>query len=329
MPRVHPHPGLIVPQTFRVRADTGPYSRTLNSKGSFDVATEREAELLAESFGLIQGMAPARAFGVGSLTSWEYAAEVLADNPIAYYRFDEMPATAGPGLTFVSSSKGSVASVLASSFGMTAGWVIRPTVPVRDGSPGIGGDVNAGARALSPYLDTSWATAPAAIQEFWNTNKPVTCECWFYRGSNVGVAVGEMIFASAHNADGRPYSFFQRNTTGGVGNFTFQPDGNLAGTGLAWTNIPLATWPDQTWVHVAFTWSGGTRQGQLFINGVKYGSTLTAGVDIPGAPLYGLLFGSWYQGTHIWPIQQSHLDEIALYEGVLSDARIAAHYAAR
>lgn len=322
------------------RPHTENYSRTITTRGAFDVADAGEAELLVESFAVEGGAV--RAF-TSTKPTWSYAAEVLADNPVMYYRLSEAPSSA-PGAAqyqsrYVSSNSGSGGGTLGTAYLLTGGWGTS-TGPTADVGLSLQArdDLGTGTiRGLTPYADSfldsislnPFAASPAATVGFWAANKPVTVECWFYRTSG-GRAAGEMIWASSHNADGRPYCFISRATTGAVGTINFQPDGNQAGTGCVWNNIPYATLPDSAWNHIALTWSGATRIGTLYINGVQYSTTSTASVDIPGAPLYGMMFGNWFQSASVWPITDgSRIDEIACYSGVLSAARIADHYNAR
>lgn len=106
------------------------------------------------------------------------------------------------------------------------------------------------------------------------------------------------------------------NTTNGL---LFDPNSTDTTGRVSWTTWPVAG----GWVHWALTYDSTTFAAELFINGVSSGALTTqAMAAAPGNFVVGgfAAASNPFNGT---------VDEIAIYTGILSSARIAAHYAAR
>lgn len=294
--------------TFRAYQNGNLFDYTFNTPASTYDTGSGEV-ILDEQLRLVQAEKIAGGYGPALSGPPGYKANVLADSPNHYYRMDAEPIIGVGNIPNLGSSGGNGLN------GLNTNWT-RVTGLTADG-------------------DRAWASAGgtpyfgAAVNNIFNVATPFTLE------AVVSMVVtspnGQMIFASSHATDGRQYSYFLRTASGATGTFGWAPRGNVGGAGsvVSWAGITTAQWPEGAPVHIALTWSGATRVAELFVNGISLG-TRTSTTDIAGTPTFGPIFGTWYQGSMIWPMASgSVIDEVAAYPVVLSSARIAAHAAAR
>jgi hypothetical protein len=244
-------------------------------------------------------------FGVTALVSTlgandaraQYSSLVLSDSPVAYYRFGE-----APGATIAVDS--------APASGANDG-TIGSNVTL--GQPGaIVGDPN------TAFLFNNNTNSSVAAPRTISGNFSI--EFWFNTTSNqfTGAAAGGQWYQAAGLVDmevGGVTNDFGTSLAGGtvlfgVGN----PDITIRSTSTALNN--------GAWQYVVATRDQTTGLLQLYINGVREstGTTSnTAALNASSTIRIGALqtFATAYQGR---------LDEVALYDRVLTQAQVTAHY---
>jgi hypothetical protein len=233
--------------------------------------------------------APNGADGSDAAPTSAYAAAVLADTPLAYWRLGE--------------PSGSTTCVDQTGHGYTANVVGTITL----GVPGaLAHDTNTAAQFSggSGHIDVgNVLDAPSPAPFSW--------EVWV-KPTSIG-AYADFISRMTYTASGNP--------TTGTYMFAF----NTAGMNLGFERwvarassmaIDTAGLVVGSWAHVVAT-VDATGAGVLWVNGTEVG-TGTTPTAVPATNAH-LLFGVALACT---------LDEIAIYDHVLSASRVAAHYAA-
>lgn len=238
---------------------------------------------------------------VGGASLGAYGSAVLSDTPLIFYRLDE---DAG-------------ASVVADQSGNNRTGAVKYTVPL--GSAGF-----LGGSASFDGTPSGWIESPY-IPAF--NGSTLTVEAWLkipqplaYYKTLAGTT------SSAGNTTG--WSF-------GVGgtSLEFVVDGQGGGQSFAIASTPL---PVNQWVMATATWNG--TQVHLYINGseVSYSSNTTGARTITetdplriGTSGYGAwcrgYYGTSCSSTDFW---QGGVDDVSVYDHVLSSSRIAAHWSA-
>jgi hypothetical protein len=252
----------------------------------------------------------------------DYASTLLAHGPVAYWRFDE--ATTSPPLYTITnySSMGAVLN------GYGVGTVIS-------GQPGIVGNCarfsNPGnaVGSLFSKIDVPWN---AAI----NPNPPFSIEFWAKPNSLGMDASGscplenyDPNFAGSSRAG---WYFYVNN----AGRWQFRLGNRSGFTAITGTNGDATT---GIWQHIVGTWDGAT--AKLYANGVLIGSGPVAAANWVNNPQSFLrMGGTSLSGTNaVTPIISASsnngdrgydgwLDEVAIYNKLLSTSTINAHYQA-
>ncbi len=229
-------------------------------------------------------------FAAGTGT-WDYSAQVLADGPVAYWRLGD---AAG-------------AATAADQTGTNPGTYLNGPVLARPGAPGAaaGGDTAAGFDGVDDSVKIPTSTS-------LDTKTKITVEAWFKYGSTAGrgpiveynntTAFGVQLWRNSGPND--LYANFV--DTGGVSH-------KVQSEGVLTPNV---------W-HQAVAVYDGTN-GFLYLDGALVASatlgsfTLQTSYDLyvsarpsPSPSVYG----------------QQDVDDVSVYNGVLSAARVAAHYA--
>ena len=227
-----------------------------------------------------------------------YAATILADHPVVYYRLDE----ARGSIAADSSGNNHNGSYLG---GVTLGQVgalkgDTDTSVFLDGSTGY---VNSGVNLLS--LST-------------------TIEAWVLptrASGDPNNAYGQEVIGGMSGSI--QLTFGQKP---GYARVWLWP---LGGTQYSdWqivdTAAPLTL---STWTHVVATWDDGTKQFSIYVNGVLSATQTLPGVTssvqsgYEGLPFtigsFGVNYGQWFQGG---------MDEVAYYNYALSPQQVLAHY---
>jgi hypothetical protein len=214
-----------------------------------------------------------------------YQDEVLADHPVAYYRFEE---TSGATAFDTENSND--------------GSYVNGVLLNQPGAPALGRA--AGFDGINDYVSTPRTVSTNFTLEAWvKTTAPSLTGSQSYEGngllwSDVGGAANDFAMAMLNN---------------GLSFFTGNPDVTVTSA----TSIN-----DGVWHHLVATRAQGGSV-EIFINGVSQGTTTTNNSPLDGNPSImigaNVLDGRYFAGL---------IDEVAYYPGVLSAARIRAHFRA-
>lgn len=221
-----------------------------------------------------------------------YAAIVLADAPLAYWRLDE-----AAGTTLHEVVKGRHGTLVGKATLATLG-------AVSDGNPSITFGATAARIDVGDHFDFDF-----------DNGKPFTFEAWV-KGKASNDVVAFLVKATPGN--GNP---------GSAAGWLFGMYENVPTISIdgAYLDGPTAL-PVSRFSHVVATSTGTTLS--LFVDGanVVTAALPSTGSATPGQPLS---LGGWSRNGTTAAALQGALDEVAIYDKVLSPARIAAHAAAK
>ena len=231
-----------------------------------------------------------------STASATYVDEVLADNPIAYWRFEESIGSGGSLDSSVNSHSGAIGS------GVTLG---QPSV---NGSLGNAASFNGGANGKIDYGD--------GFANF-SSDDSYTLEAWI--NSNDLFGLHEIV--SRHNDEAGTVNWELR-TDGPSAEFALDLAFNFSTAATA-QSVSFNT---GQWYHVVGVGTGsatGTNM-QIYVNGLVDG---TGG--FPTGPQSGDPDANVLVGAIEWTANRKFsglIDEVAIYNTALSPERIKAHY---
>lgn len=151
-----------------------------------------------------------------------------------------------------------------------------------------------------------WITSTYALTQ----GSSYTFECWAKRTDQ---AAQHTLYAT----DGSGAPMLARMTAGDQLDFYSQ-----AGSNVSWASSGIGT---GTWKHVVVRFDNAGDLASLFVNGAQVGTAQSLSADFQATP-GNFLMGAW-SDLHFEP-WKGGLDEVAVYPGALSDARILAHYQA-
>lgn len=221
-----------------------------------------------------------------------YPDEVLADNPVAYWRLGE--------------ASGEIASDVT---GQHPGTYVNGVVL---GAPGaLAGDTNSAATFSAAAQTKIEVPYTAAL------NPPAfTIECWARVTGNAGVYRSPL--TSRHIAPGNAtsgYIFYAGNNN----RWQF-----WTGPGSGWQNMQGPTIVEGEWAHLVGTYDGTTKR--FYVNGAEVGSVLTT-VQLNQNSL--LRIGGGASENEVGDLFfEGDIDDVAVYNSALSAERVAAHYQA-
>jgi hypothetical protein len=227
-----------------------------------------------------------------------YATAVLADSPVGFWRLIE-----SSGTTAVDSSPNGRNGVYGSS--MVIGQDARLI--------GLGGGKADSLCVSFPGNSNGVVTLPTSVGDF-EYNQPFTVECWFadigFLTTNLGIiSKGSSSNAWSMYAYQGHFSFLMNN---GTSNYT--------------NSSPNATYSAGAWVHLVMVWDGSGS----FVNGASW--------YVNGKVLLGTGYGTVSSGTvknssnallgnsTSYYANNIRLNDMAVYSGALSQARITEHY---
>jgi hypothetical protein len=232
-----------------------------------------------------------------SLAVSPYRKLILADNPVAYYRMNDL---SGSTLTH-------------DTYGANGTLVNGPTLGVA-GPAGMSGD-----KAIR-FANNAGQNQYANLGNVYNGLPGISVECWvkfasisgdarivdkFWNGSVRSFSLG---FDSANN------KFFWLVAT----------DTNNNNSGyLAGSTTPVIG----TWYHLCGTWDSAGAVTYLYVNAVRENSTFLTG-NVTGTNTANLSISTMnYAGSYM-QFTDGTIDEVAIYNYRLPIAKIAAHYTA-
>jgi hypothetical protein len=230
-----------------------------------------------------------------------YAAQVIADHPMAYWRLGE---AAGPtALDSWGTNNGAYFGI--ETFGL----------------PGaIGGDPNTSVDFSGNGASLVKAPYSSDLNGGRDPNGSWTVECWVYPDLDAGSEGFAVPVASVDLTQNRSGYFFLEQPDGWqlrLGNSS----GYLNGWNGAAGSVGGTPQPN-TWYHLVGAYDGSAGNGYIYINGVQVKSNAVVDLAQNTAATFNIADrgdGAPFAGR---------VDEVAVYSGVLSATRIQAHYAA-
>lgn len=222
-------------------------------------------------------------------TGTDYAAEVLADQPVAYWRFEETSGTVAVDET-------------GDHHGSYDGGVTLGVPGALTGQPGHGASFD----GTDDHVEVPWAAAlnPATF----------TVEAWARSGA--GVVGYQAVVSSYEDPPQSGYGLW----AAGAGSWD-----SYLGNGSGGYSGANATRTTGVWTHLVATYDGTTLR--IYADGQEahttagqLGPNTSASLGIGGVQyIAGGVWGEHFEGA---------IDEVAVYDSVLSPARILAHYEA-
>lgn len=234
----------------------------------------------------------------------DYASEVRADSPLAYFPFQEPSRSA--------------TAVNSGSLGAAGNGTNSDTHPVqgalagsRDGAAYYNG---AGARTLVPFLAEM---NPVAAESF-------TVEAWFMPIAETDDAVGPCpLFNRLSAGDRQGWVFFQRSPGTGWNFKMYNGSGDAVGVDLTGQATTPNAGKAGTWNHVVVTWDGPASTATMYVNGQNAGSKTGAYAANAVANARPVSIGAYDTGSNPF---RGAVDEVAIYKKLLTPAEILAHY---
>jgi hypothetical protein len=264
--------------------DAGPTDAGLDAQGAPDASDQGTAD---------RAQPPATDAGTDAVSS--YAAVVLSDDPIAYYRLDE---TSG-SVAHDSSGHG-----LDATYGVGVMLGASPLIGEGGHAASFGGATDDGGHELA-----TWIARNAAFEV-----PLVTIECWATARGFVG-AYPTMVDHGAYKSPFQPYSLFLQGARPGAYDA-------LAGDSGVYAVSPLTIAANASH-YFAMTYDGSILR--VFMDGTEAVNVAGGGSIGNYDSTTGLAIGAtWLSG----PTWDGDIDEVAIYGAALSANRIRAHYLA-
>ncbi|RYD35790.1 MAG: LamG domain-containing protein [Verrucomicrobiaceae bacterium] len=234
----------------------------------------------------------------------DYASEVRADAPLAWYRFQE-PAKSGKA-----ENQGS-AGAAGNGTHTGAHPVQGALAGSRDGAAYYDG---AGARTIVPFVAD---VNPPAAESF-------TVEAWVMPLRETDDTTGPCpLFNRLSDGDRQGWVLFQRSPATGWNFRMYSGAGDAVGVELTGQSATAGQGKAGTWSHLAVTWDGPASMATLYVNGVAVDSktgTYTANTAANARPLS---IGAYDTGANPF---RGAVDEVAVYKKLLTPAQILARY---
>jgi hypothetical protein len=233
------------------------------------------------------------------VTPGGYAAAVIADSPVGYWRLAE---AAGPtALDSWGTNDGTYFGT--ETFGL-------PGALVHDPNPSVDFSGDGSSLVRVPFSP--------GFNGGLDPNGSWTVECWVWPDLNAASEGFAVPVASVDlNANRSGYFFLEQpngwqlrlgNSSGYIANWN--------GAAGSFGGVPQAN----TWYHLVGEYDGSTGNGLAFVNGVQVKSASAAGLANNAAATFNI--GDRGDGAPF----AGRVDEVAVYSGVLSASRVQAHY---
>jgi hypothetical protein len=275
--------------------------------------------------GSVVGSAIARLIGISVPTS-PYPVAVLSNNPIAYWRLDEADdglIDGNPGVIAHDYVGGHNASYNNANLGLPGYNPLKDPDTAAEFGVFSTSNSYAGEIGESSYAPVDFATPAGGNAEF-------SVEAWV-NSTNANQVGGAGIVAKGFGGGGEQFDldlfgnafrFFVRDAAGNV-------------HGPTSTNIATVG----QWYHVVAVWDGANGAAHLYVNGVDSADTTgvapgvgllsatTTNNALPGSALVSIGARTSSQATNNFNLQfQGTIDDVAIYNFVLSSNQVAAHY---
>ncbi len=241
--------------------------------------------------------------GIRAASGADYPTTILADNPSAYYRFEELPGTS----VAVDSSTNQVNATI-----FPNNELVYPQL----GEPGI--DINSYLFSGGTYSDYAFVDIPASqyitpLESDNVTPAPFSCELWVHpTGQPASYSVPIEV---AQYPKGWNFYVSGADANGGTSYFYLNMDGGSFFQGFG--DFPISF--PSIWYHLVFTYDGAN--AMVYINDVAHGPYAFAFSPAIGSDAN---VGSG-QGVGWLPFIGG-IDEVAFYTNVLSASQVQTHY---
>ncbi len=234
----------------------------------------------------------------GTASAATYVSTVLADNPVGYYRLGEANATGGAVDSSTTASNGVYNNFAGTAFGQA-------------GIPGAGSNTAVRFDGSNDWINTMNTSIAGGDQTY-------TLEAWINLGTGAVSSTGYVV---SHLRDNQNNRYHAMGVDTG-GNAVFDQNQNGAVNTSA---NPALTLNDGNWHHLVgvFSSGGAADEDKFYVDGSLVASSNGPTEDGATDRVYiGLLHNrssgtGWFNGL---------IDEVAFYDGALSETRITEHY---
>lgn len=244
-----------------------------------------------------------------------YQDQVLADSPVAYWRFED-----------ASSSDGSTA-LNSGTTAATNDGTYQGSTALSSDTPGVIGGTSGDFTGSNARVELG-----TTLRSALSGSSAITAELWFNASSLPADGSVALLFNSFLNETGTGLSVALQNSAGsGSADTVLRVAGRSTGSD-SFTTGPISYTSTDTWTHFVGVLDFANDQIKLYVNGssagtigVSFGSSTyapsgaTSLIDSIGKQNNASGFTNAYNGL---------IDELAVYGGELSSTRVAAHYAA-
>lgn len=243
----------------------------------------------------------------------DYEAEILSENPVVYYRFDD-GVTVDDLDTAVGVNLGSLGTAGDGSF---IGTTTRGVPGAITGNTAMSA-TQPNATAIN-FIGAMSTPNNAALNPSHTGTNPFTVECWVKPNTNTSTLLSP--FNSMSFTTGRAgYLIYQNGATWQL------RLGNKASTTPVLT-LNGGTVVAGTWQHIAFTYTGGTNgTAILYVDGVPVATGVPTGTGYEANDNAPFLIGAT---SNLARTFDGTVDEVAFTAAVLPEARIDARIAER
>ena len=236
-----------------------------------------------------------------------YSTEILSDNPLAYYRFDDGVATDDRD---AAANLGSLGAAARAYWGSTT-------------TRSVAGALTADANTAVRTAGTTTSAMSVPYQAGLNVQGSFSVEAWLKIPAQS--ALSPCVLSSLHAADPRAgWTLIQGNSSQGFRFRTYNKNGVNSALTIGTGTIAI-----NTWYHVVAVWDDTAKVAKIYQNGVL---KATSSAVVPVAPATRafeanadapLTLGMMPDSTVPW---SGDLDEVAYYPAALTLTQVQAHY---